>query len=133
MKKLMFMLAAALAAGMVQAASIAAWNDEAHVIENRRLYKEKFAAAQPVINAVIDAPQTEASFYLWAKVPGSDETFARDLYAAKGVTVLPGSYLSRPCAGGLNPGAGFVRIALVAEPAEVLEAAHRIADFCGQH
>ncbi|MDY6009950.1 MAG: succinyldiaminopimelate transaminase [Duodenibacillus sp.] len=118
---------------MVQAASIAAWNDEEHVIENRRLYKEKFAAAQPVINSVIDAPQTEASFYLWAKLPGSDEDFARDLYAAKGVTVLPGSYLSRPCAGGLNPGAGFVRIALVAEPAEVLEAAHRIADFCGQH
>ncbi|MCF0253123.1 MAG: succinyldiaminopimelate transaminase [Duodenibacillus sp.] len=113
----------------VQAASVAAWSDEAHVVENRRLYKMKFDAAQPVIDAVIPAPVPQASFYLWGQVPGGDdEAFARGLYAAKGVTVLPGSYLSRESFG-VNAGRGFVRMALVATPDEALEAARRIADF----
>lgn len=112
----------------VQAASIAAWNDEDHVRANRELYRQKFACARPVIDSVIDAPQTDASFYLWAKVDGDDEAFARGLYQDQALTVLPGSYLSRPCCG-INPGAGYVRIALVAEPAEVLEAAQRIVEF----
>ena len=80
---------------MIQAASIAAWNDEAHVVENRRLYREKFAVAQPILNSVIDAPMPQASFYLWANVGEDDEVFARELYRQTGVTVLPGSYLSR--------------------------------------
>lgn len=114
---------------MIQAASIAAWGDEAHVVANRSLYRDKFAAAQPVLNAVLDAPMPEASFYLWTRVPGSDEDFAKELYRQEAVTVLPGSYLSRPCADGLNPGSGFVRIALVAEPEEVREAIDRVVRF----
>ncbi len=113
---------------MVQAASIAAWNEETHVVENRRLYREKFAAGQPVVNSVLDAPMPEASFYLWTKVPCDDTVFARELYREQGVTVLPGSYLSRDLASG-NPGAGYVRIAFVATPAEALEASQRIVEF----
>ena len=118
---------------MIQAASIAAWNDEAHVVENRRLYREKFAVAQPILNSVIDAPMPQASFYLWANVGEDDEVFARELYRQTGVTVLPGSYLSRnvTLADGstMNPGAGYVRIALVAEPERIGEAAERIRNF----
>jgi len=111
----------------VQAASIAAWNDEAHVEENRRLYAEKLAAVTPLLADVLDMRAPEAAFYLWARVPDSDETFARGLYASKHVTVLPGSYLARD-ARGVNPGAGFVRIALVAPLAECVDAARRIRD-----
>ena len=115
----------------VQAASVAAWNDEAHVIENRRLYAAKFAQATPRIARLLPTAQPDAAFYLWARVPpevdgGDDEAFARRLFAQAHVTVLPGSYLSR-MVDGLNPGRGFVRIALVAAPAEVDEAAERIA------
>ena len=118
----------------VQAASTAAWNDEAHVIENRRLYAEKFAAVVPVLKDALDVDLPDAAFYLWAKVPqkcahGSDVEFTRQLFAAQGVTVLPGSYLAR-AADGVNPGDGYVRMALVAEPAECLEAAQRIVQFC---
>jgi N-succinyldiaminopimelate aminotransferase len=122
----------------VQAASIAAWNDEAHVIDNRRQYREKFAAVTPLLAPVLDVALPDAAFYLWAGVPSSfagrqpgrsaDEVFARELLAQYNVTVLPGSYLARE-AGGVNPGAGRVRMALVAEPAECLEAAGRIVDF----
>ena len=113
---------------VVQSASIAAWQDEQHVIENRALYREKFHAVTPVLAQVLDVRLPDAGFYLWAKVVGSDEDFARALYAAYNVTVLPGSYLARS-AQGHNPGAGYVRMALVAKTAECLEAAHRIADF----
>ncbi len=113
---------------MIQRASIVAWGTEDHVIENRRLYREKFAVAYPILSSVLDAPMPEASFYIWTRVPGSDEAFARALYANQGVTVLPGSYLSREACGA-NPGAGYVRIALVAEPDEVREASERIAKF----
>jgi N-succinyldiaminopimelate aminotransferase len=112
----------------VQSASIAAWKDEAHVIENRRLYAQKFAQAQPVIAGRLPCDLPDAAFYLWARTPIDDAEFARRLLAATNVTVLPGSYLSRDVAG-RNPGAGHVRIALVAEPAEVAEAARRIATF----
>ncbi len=122
---------------MIQAASIAAWNDEAHVIENRRLYRKKFAVAQPILNEVIDAPMPQASFYLWAHVGQDDEVFARDLYKEQGITVLPGSYLSRDVvlADGscINPAAGYVRIALVAEPERIGEAAERIRHFVLSH
>jgi N-succinyldiaminopimelate aminotransferase len=117
---------------VVQTASIAAWGDEAHVEENRRLYREKFNQVTPVLARVIDVRLPDASFYLWAGIPASlgldDAEFARELYAATGVTVLPGSYLARE-ADGRNPGAGRVRMALVAETAECLEAARRIAQF----
>ena len=113
---------------VVQSASIAAWQDENHVVANRALYREKFYAVTPVLAQVLDVRLPDAGFYLWAKVRGSDEDFARALYAAYNVTVLPGSYLARS-AQGHNPGAGFVRMALVAQTAECLEAAHRIAAF----
>ncbi|MFT3717140.1 succinyldiaminopimelate transaminase [Pseudorhodoferax sp.] len=120
----------------VQAASIAAWNDEAHVEANRALYREKFAAVTPLLSAVMDVRLPDASFYLWAGVPlrpgepvaGSDERFARELLAQYNVTVLPGSYLAR-ATGGTNPGQGRVRMALVAETAECVEAAQRIVRF----
>ena len=118
--------------GVVQAASIAAWNDEAHVVENRNLYRTKFGQVTPVLAEVMDVKLPDASFYLWAGVPdawrNSDTDFARELYAAEHVTVLPGSYIARE-AHGFNPGQGRVRMALVAETAECLEAAHRIARF----
>lgn len=117
---------------VVQTASIAAWGDEVHVEENRRLYREKFNQVTPVLARVMDVRLPDASFYLWAGIPESlgldDADFARELYATTGVTVLPGSYLARE-ANGRNPGAGRVRMALVAETAECLEAAQRIAQF----
>ncbi|MBL0143148.1 MAG: succinyldiaminopimelate transaminase [Betaproteobacteria bacterium] len=112
----------------VQLASVAAWNDEAHVVENRRLYREKFAAFFELVNPVLALARPEAAFYYWVAVPGDDETFARDLYASANVTVLPGSYLSRE-AHGTNPGRGHVRIALVSTVAEAAEAGRRIAEF----
>jgi N-succinyldiaminopimelate aminotransferase len=115
--------------GMVQAASIAAWDDEAHVVANREQYRQKFAAVAPLLEAVMDVRLPDAGFYLWAAVPGGDDVaFARDLLAQYNVTVLPGSYLARE-AQGFNPGAGRIRMALVAETAECLEAAQRIVAF----
>ncbi len=115
--------------GMVQAASIAAWDDEAHVVANREQYRKKFAAVTPLLEAVMDVRLPDAGFYLWAAVPGGDDVaFARDLLAQYNVTVLPGSYLARD-AQGFNPGAGRIRMALVAETAECLEAAQRIVAF----
>jgi N-succinyldiaminopimelate aminotransferase len=122
---------------MVQAASIAAWDDEAHVVANREQYRQKFAAVTPLLEAVMDVRLPDAGFYLWAAVPkqnadsggvGDDVAFARDLLAQYNVTVLPGSYLARN-AQGFNPGAGRIRMALVAETAECLEAAQRIVAF----
>jgi N-succinyldiaminopimelate aminotransferase len=114
----------------VQHASIAAWADEAHVASNRSLYAEKFGAVVPLLDPLVHAPKPEAGFYLWARVPeGDDEAFARDLYGATHVTVLPGQYLARE-AHGINPGRGYVRIALVPELDTCVDAAHRIANFC---
>jgi N-succinyldiaminopimelate aminotransferase len=113
---------------VVQSASIAAWGDEQHVIENRRLYREKFAQVTPLLAQVLDVALPDAGFYLWARVVGSDSDFARDLLAQYNVTVLPGSYLARE-AQGSNPGTGRIRMALVAETAECVEAARRIVQF----
>jgi len=114
----------------VQAASVAAWEEESHVIENRRLYREKFERVLPILERVMDVRLPDASFYLWAGVPqawkGSDTDFARDLLAQYNVTVLPGSFLARE-ADGHNPGRGRVRMALVAGTHECVEAAERIA------
>jgi N-succinyldiaminopimelate aminotransferase len=108
---------------------VAAWGDESHVEENRRLYREKFEAVAPLIARHLEAEMPQAGFYLWARTPGDDAEFARRLHAEYNVTVLPGSFLAREHEG-VNPGAGFVRIALVAGIDECLEAAHRIAAFC---
>jgi N-succinyldiaminopimelate aminotransferase len=118
--------------GTVAAASIAAWNDEDHVVENRAQYRAKFAAVTPLLEPVLDVRLPDASFYLWAGVPaswqGDDQAFARALYAQYNVTVLPGSYLARDVAG-TNPGRGRIRMALVADTAECTEAAERIVKF----
>jgi N-succinyldiaminopimelate aminotransferase len=116
----------------VQAASTAAWQDEGHVRENRRLYREKFAAVMPMLEACLQFDAPEAAFYLWAKVPGDDAEFARELYRHQHVTVLPGSYLARE-ARGVNPGRGYIRIALVDGLEPCVEAAARIADFVRQN
>jgi N-succinyldiaminopimelate aminotransferase len=112
----------------VQQASIAAWGDERHVVENRRLYARKFAEIMPMFAGLLDVRLPDAGFYLWAGVEGSDTDFARDLLAQYNVTVLPGSYIARE-SGGSNPGAGRIRMALVAETAECVEAAQRIVQF----
>ena len=112
----------------VQHASIAAWQDEAHVVENRRLYARKFEKAAPIIAARLPCSIPDAAFYLWARTPISDTEYAQRLYERTNVTVLPGSYLSRDTSEG-NPGRGYVRIALVASYAEAVDAAERIASF----
>ena len=112
----------------VQAASIAAWGDEQHVIENRAQYRDKFAQVTPLIASVLEVALPDAGFYLWAKVRGDDATFARELYALYNVTVLPGSFLARD-GQGVNPGAQRIRMALVAETPECVEAAQRIVQF----
>ncbi len=112
----------------VQEASIAAWNDEAHVRANRDLYRAKFRTAVDTLAPVMDVAMPDAGFYLWAKTPLADDTFARELFVREHVTVLPGSYLSR-VVDGVNPGAGRVRMALVASVDEAAEAAQRIRRF----
>lgn len=113
---------------VVQTASRAAWNDEQHVIDNRNKYRAKFAQVTPLLASVLDVALPDAGFYLWAKVRGSDTEFARALYATYNVTVLPGSFLARE-AHGSNPGAGRIRMALVAETEECVQAAQRIVQF----
>jgi N-succinyldiaminopimelate aminotransferase len=115
-----------------QAASTAAWNDDAHAAANRRLYQEKFAAVLPILAPVIDVTRPAGAFYLWPEVGGDDETFVRDLYATQNVTVLPGSYLGRRGLGA-NPGAGRVRISLVPDVETCIIAAERIREFISSH
>jgi N-succinyldiaminopimelate aminotransferase len=110
-----------------QLASVPAWNDDAHVVENRRLYRQKFAAALPILREAMHVDAPDASFYLWPRV-GDDERFTRELFERKHVTVLPGSYIARESACG-NPGRGRVRISLVASVPECIEAAERIRDY----
>jgi N-succinyldiaminopimelate aminotransferase len=121
----------------VQRASVAAWSDEAHVIENRKLYRQKFERVTPILASVLDVALPDASFYLWAAVPAhlgqgsgqsSDEWFTKELLAQYNVAVLPGSYLARE-AHGINPGQGRIRMALVAGVDECVEAAERIEAF----
>ena len=112
----------------VQAASVAAWNDEAHVAENRRLYAEKFSLVVDILKPVLPVTLPDASFYLWLPVPISDTAFALGLHRDYNVTVLPGSFLARDVRG-INPGENYVRIALVAPLQETRDAAQRIAEF----
>ncbi len=111
---------------VVQAASAAAWGDEAHVVDNRVRYRAKFAAVAEILAPVLPCPHPAGGFYLWPHTPVDDETFARRLFTQAHVSVLPGRYLSRGVQG-VDPGAGHVRIALVAELQECIEAARRIA------
>lgn len=118
----------------VQLASIAAWNDEAHVRDNRVQYREKFETLVPMLSPVVGVQMPDAAFYLWADVrqvapDGDDAAFARELFAQTHITVLPGQYLARD-ARGINPGKGFVRIALVDALVPCVEAAERIVRFC---
>ena len=110
----------------VQRASIAAWDDEAHVAENRRLYQAKFEQVVPVLQQVFDVKMPDASFYIWLKVPdGDDLAFAQKLWREAAIQVLPGRFLARDTPNG-NPGKGYVRIALVAGVEECVEGAWRM-------
>ncbi|MHB0776812.1 succinyldiaminopimelate transaminase [Halomonas sp. WWR20] len=122
----------------VQQASIVAWNDEAHVLANRDDYRDKFAAVSEILAPVMEFAAPEASFYLWPAVPGGDdEAFARELFAEQHVSVLPGRYMSRETqdasSSSYNPGAGRVRLALVADTQATVEAAQRIRRFIERH
>jgi N-succinyldiaminopimelate aminotransferase len=110
-----------------QLGSIAAWNDDQHVVENRRLYREKFAVVLPILRSIMEVEAPQASFYLWPKV-ADDECFTRELFAQQNVTILPGTYISRDTPQG-NPGRGRIRISLVASVSECKEAAERIRDY----
>jgi N-succinyldiaminopimelate aminotransferase len=117
----------------VQRASMAAWNDEAHVQANRALYRRKFEKVTPLLSTVLDVALPDAGFYLWAGVPGGDDVdYTVKLLAQYNMAVLPGSFLARNahCA---NPGAGRVRMALVAGVEECLEATHRIRQFTKEY
>ncbi len=116
---------------VVSAASIAAWQDEAHVIDNRQQYRAKFEAVLPILEPVLDVKRPDASFYLWAGTAGSDADFVRDLLTHTNVTTLPGSFVGRTI-NGVNPGQNRVRIALVAPLKDCIEAAERIAAFVRQ-
>jgi len=112
----------------VQKASIAAWKDERHVEENRRLYAEKYKAVLPLIREPLQADMPDGAFYLWMRTPIDDQVFARGLYEKANVLVLPGSFLGREVAG-RNPGRNRLRVALVAPLAECVEAAERMVKF----
>jgi N-succinyldiaminopimelate aminotransferase len=112
----------------LQAASTAAWRDEAHVVANRQLYRAKFDAVLDILAPALPVARPDGGFYLWVETAGDDTAFARDLYRSQAVTVLPGSYLARP-AHGENPGVNRVRAALVADVDECVEAARRLAAF----
>jgi N-succinyldiaminopimelate aminotransferase len=114
--------------GYTQAASFLAWQNEDHVIRNRELYKEKFAAVLEILQPVMDVTWPEAGFYLWPETRISDTDFSRRLFSLKNVTVLPGSFLSRT-ANDINPGTNRLRIALVPDKDECIEAANRIREF----
>jgi N-succinyldiaminopimelate aminotransferase len=116
----------------VQHASIAAWNDEAHVEENRRLYAAKFQAALPLLKKPVEAEMPEGGFYLWMRTPIDDAEFVRRLYIDTNVLGLPGSYLAREEHDGRNPGKNRVRLALVAPLEECVEAVRRINQFARQ-
>ena len=112
----------------VQKASIAAWNDENHVLQNRNLYREKFTAVSEILEGVLEFNMPSAGFYLWPKTPIDDAVFARELYAKENLTVLPGSFISRKTDQG-NPGESRIRLALVPSLSDCIDAAERIKRF----
>ena len=114
----------------LQRASIAAWNDEAHVVSNRALYAEKYESVLPLIGQPLATSMPAGGFYLWVRTPGDDAAFARDLYRDYNVLVLPGSFLGREM-NGSNPGRNYVRVALVQPLADCVEATKRMMRFSG--
>ncbi len=112
----------------IQRASIAAWDDDEHVRENRRQYRNKFNEVTPILKARFEVEKPEAGFYLWMKTESCDQVFCKQLLRDKNVTLLPGSFLARSIEG-FNPGAGYVRIALVAPMHDCVAAANRIVDL----
>ena len=114
-----------------QLASVAAWSDDAHAAENRRLYQEKFAQVLPILSPVLDVQAPGGAFYLWPHVGEDDEQFTRELFASQNLTLLPGSYLARD-SDGINPGRGRVRISLTASLEHCVEAATRIRAFLAE-
>lgn len=116
---------------VTQLASVAAWNDEAHVKQNRVLYKQKFDDVIGILSPVMNIQQPDAAFYLWPEIPWGDEVCARELLQDQNIKVLPGSYLSRS-ANDINPGTNRIRMALVATPEECIEAAQRIRRYIEQ-
>ena len=115
----------------IQRAAATAWSDEKHVQENRLAYQHKLEDALTLLSPVLPVQRPDAGFYLWLRVPGGGESFAHRLYRDYNVTVLPGSYLGRPDSSGSNPGADYVRIALVAPIEENRQAMQRIAECAG--
>ena len=109
-------------------ASIAAWQDEEHVVANRKEYREKFTLVGDMLAGIWPLVAPSAGFYYWAKTPIDDKLFAKQLFEQQNIKVLPGSYLSREVEG-INPGDRHVRIALVAQQSECAEAATRIVEF----
>ena len=112
----------------VQAASQVAWADEAHVLDNRNQYREKFDTVLDILSPIMNVQKPEASFYLWADVGMDDEVFTREIYQQENLNVVPGSYLSREV-NGVNPGQNRIRLALVATLDECIEAAERIKHY----
>ncbi len=115
-----------------QLASITAWQDEKHVIENRVIYTQKFRHTLEALDGCLDVSMPEAAFYLWPKLPENDEAFCKALFAEQNITALPGQYLSRE-SNGINPGFQHARLALVATESECVDAAQRIKTFVEQH
>ena len=112
----------------VQLASIAAWNDDAHAAANRQRYRDKFLRVLPILSPLLDVTHPDGGFYLWPDIHGDDQRFARELFTQQNLTVLPGSFLGRD-ADEPNPGAGRIRISLVAADDECVIAAQRLRDF----
>lgn len=111
-----------------QWASVTAWNDEEHVLDNRRQYREKFSAVTEILSPVMAFSQPDAGFYLWPETPIADDIFTRELLATQNIAVVPGRYLARDTATG-NPGEQRIRMALVAPLAQCKEAAQRIKAY----
>jgi len=109
----------------VLTASIALWNDEAHVNDNRALYRAKFDDAETVMAGKFGFYRPDGGFFLWLDV-GDGEKAAKALWAKAGIKVLPGGYLARSDSSGYNPGHSFIRVALVHDRARTAEALPRM-------
>ena len=112
----------------VQHVSTLVWRDEQHVVSNRQAYRDKFDAVNPILSRVFDTEIPPGTFYYWLRLPGDDESFARDLFVTENITVLPGQYLGRDSQG-TNPGRDRIRIALVAPIADCIDAVSRMTSF----
>ncbi|MDE2375895.1 aminotransferase class I/II-fold pyridoxal phosphate-dependent enzyme [Bradyrhizobium sp.] len=117
----------------LQHVATVAYGDEAHVEENRRLYRIKFDLADQILGNRYGYRRPDAGFCVWLDVSalGGDEAVTVKLYREGGVRVVPGSYLARLQPDGFNPGAGFIRLALVQDGETTAEALHRLVETLG--